>query len=65
MAETQHTPANESSAVRGMLDTEMLKDLISKDEIETVIAAFPDMYGRLLGKRITGNYFVTDVLEAV
>ena len=63
MAKAQPTPADEPSAVKGMLDTEMLKDLVSKDEIETVIAAFPDMYGRLLGKRITGDYFVNDVLD--
>ena len=62
MAESKNIPPGESGSARGMLDIEALRDLVSKDEIETVIAVFPDMYGRLLGKRITGDYFVNDVL---
>ena len=62
MTKDENVPPSESGPVRGMLDVEALRDLVSTDEIETVIAAFPDMYGRLLGKRITGDYFVNDVL---
>src|SRR5438477_6164549 len=44
-------------AVPGMLTREQLVDEIERGEIETVLAAFPDMYGRLMGKRITGHFF--------
>lgn len=36
--------------------------MISDDEIDTVITAFPDMYGRLVGKRFVGRYFVDEVM---
>ena len=49
--------------VKGMLDIKTLKQMIEKGEIETVLAAFPDVYGRLLGKRINGHFFVNDVLD--
>jgi glutamine synthetase len=47
--------------VRGMLALGELDELVGSGDIETVLAVFPDMYGRLLGKRFTGHYF----LEAV
>jgi glutamine synthetase len=46
-----------------MLAVEDLRDLVRRGEIETVIAVFPDLYGRLVGKRITGEYFCGHVLE--
>ncbi len=49
--------------LRGMLDTNQLKKLVADEQIETVLTVFPDIYGRLLGKRITGHYFLEDVLE--
>ena len=36
---------------RGLLNPELLKKLVSNEEIETVIVAFTDHYGRLMGKR--------------
>lgn len=48
---------------RGMLDVETLQQLVEEEQIETIIAVFPDMYGRLIGKRLTGDFFVHDVLE--
>ena len=42
----------------GMLDVEELAELVESGEIDTVITAFPDLYGRLLGKRITGEFFL-------
>ncbi len=39
----------------GMLTRGELGDLVERGEIETVLAVFPDMYGRLMGKRITGS----------
>jgi glutamine synthetase len=52
-----------TSSIRGMIDVETLKKMVAGEQIETVLTAFPDMYGRLMGKRITGNYFVNDVLD--
>jgi glutamine synthetase len=46
----------------GLITTDTLKKLVNDDEIETVIVAFPDMYGRLVGKRIVGRFFVDEVL---
>jgi glutamine synthetase len=40
-----------------MLDREALEQLIERGEIDTVILAFPDQQGRLLGKRLTGRHF--------
>jgi glutamine synthetase len=48
---------------QGKLDLDTLREMIAQEEIETIITAFPDMYGRLLGKRIAGPFFVTDVIK--
>ncbi len=47
-----------------MIEIETLQDLIASDEIDTVIAAFPDLYGRLVGKRFAGKFFLDSVAEA-
>lgn len=44
--------------VRGMLTLDELKKKVEAGEIETIVTAFPDLYGRLMGKRITGEYFL-------
>ena len=46
---------------RGMLNVEMLQSAVDEGLIDTVILAFPDMYGRLLGKRLDASFFLTDV----
>jgi glutamine synthetase len=51
------------SLIRGMLDVETLMQMVSDERIETVLTVFPDIYGRLMGKRVTGNYFANDVLN--
>ncbi|HKI06515.1 MAG TPA: glutamine synthetase family protein [Thermoanaerobaculia bacterium] len=48
-------------ALKGLLTPGELSDLVERGEIETVLAVFPDMYGRLMGKRITGSFFVEQV----
>jgi len=35
-----------------------LADAVERGEIETVLVAFPDLYGRLLGKRYDARYFL-------
>jgi glutamine synthetase len=52
-----------NSAVRGKLETAVLKQMISDEQIETVLTVFPDIYGRLMGKRVAGRYFLDHVLE--
>jgi glutamine synthetase len=48
--------------MQGRIDIDELKRMVADDEIDTIIAAFPDMYGRLVGKRIVGRFFVDDVV---
>jgi glutamine synthetase len=49
--------------VPGMLTQAQLGELIERGDIETVLTVFPDMYGRLMGKRITGHFFMDHVVE--
>lgn len=46
---------------RGLLDLETLTQLIEDGEIETVITAVPDIYGRLMGKRIVGRFYLEEI----
>jgi glutamine synthetase len=50
-------------AVTGMLTRADLTSQINRGEIETVLLVFPDWYGRLLGKRITGSFFLNQIAE--
>ncbi|MBM3739478.1 MAG: glutamine synthetase [Acidobacteria bacterium] len=43
------------------MKTNELKGRVQRGEIETVIAAFTDHHGRLLGKRFTASYFLDQV----
>lgn len=45
------------------LTTERLKYLIRKDQVDTVLTVFPDMAGRLMGKRVTGRFFKDEILS--
>lgn len=47
----------------GNLSPTALRDLIAADEIDTVVVCFPDLQGRLMGKRVIGEYFVEHVLD--
>ena len=49
--------------VRGMLTRERLGELIEGGDIETVLVAFPDLYGRLLGKRFDAGFFLDEVAD--
>ena len=49
--------------VPGMLGPEALRAAVESGEIDTVVTAFPDLYGRLVGKRITGHFFVSEVMD--
>lgn len=45
----------------GTLDPKTLEGLIRKGEIDTVLVVFPDVQGRLMGKRVVGRYFLDHV----
>lgn len=47
-----------------MLDLEGLGALVESGDIDTVIVAFTDHYGRVQGKRFDASFFVNDVGEA-
>ncbi len=49
--------------MQGRIDLEQLKRMVSDDDIDTVIVCFPDVYGRLVGKRVTGRFFVDEVAD--
>ncbi len=44
-----------------MLTYAELKDLVAAGEIDTVVVAFTDMQGRLLGKRLHAEFFVDEM----
>ena len=45
----------------GTLDLNRLTDLISQDLVHTVLALFPDHYGRLMGKKFDATHFLNHV----
>ena len=45
----------------GMLTVEELAALVDTREIDTVLTVFPDLYGRLVGKRIVARFFLDEV----
>src|ERR687886_965033 len=49
--------------VTGMLTLDELETDIRDGSIDTVVTAFTDMQGRLMGKRIQGEYFLEDVVD--
>ncbi|HUF88286.1 MAG TPA: glutamine synthetase, partial [Thermohalobaculum sp.] len=42
----------------GMLTLKELGAAVDAGEIDTVLVCFPDMFGRLVGKRFHGRFFV-------
>jgi len=48
---------------RGILTAESLKKLVSNEEIETVVVAFTDHYGRLMGKRYDAEFFIESAVD--
>jgi glutamine synthetase len=47
----------------GMLTREQLADCVKEGRMRTVLVVFPDLYGRLVGKRFDAEYFVQSVAE--
>ena len=46
-----------------MLTVDELRDEVERGAIDTVVAALPDMQGRLMGKRFHARFFLDDTLE--
>jgi glutamine synthetase len=46
--------------MQGRIGHEELKRLVAGDEIDTMLVVFPDMYGRLVGKRIVARFFLEE-----
>ncbi len=51
------------TALRGLMTLDELAEAVAADEIDTVIIAFSDHYGRLLGKRLDAEYFLNEAAE--
>src|SRR5437016_4258552 len=47
----------------GHLALKQLDQLIRKGEVDTVLTVFPDGFGRLMGKRVVGSYFLDHVVD--
>ncbi|MGW2845682.1 glutamine synthetase, partial [Streptomyces sp. NPDC001274] len=45
------------------LTVEKLRALVADGSVDTVVLAFPDMQGRLQGKRFAADFFLAEVLE--
>ena len=43
--------------VAGLIDIDALQGASANGEIDTVVVAFPDLYGRLMGKRLDAGFF--------
>ena len=46
--------------MQGRIDLKDLKRLVESGDIDTVLVVFPDMYGRLVGKRIVARFFLEE-----
>ena len=49
--------------MRGKLTLESLTKLVEAGEVDTVVVAMVDMQGRLMGKRVTGHFFLSSIVE--
>jgi glutamine synthetase len=46
---------------KGMLSLDELEEKVASGTIDTILVVFPDQYGRLIGKRIPGQFFLDSV----
>src|SRR5438309_9010158 len=47
----------------GRLDLKQLEQLMNKGEVDPVLLVCPDPFGRLMGKRVVGSYFLDHVVD--
>ncbi len=58
-----HSLVNKINMNNGLLDIATLKNLVASGEIDTVLVCMIDMQGRLIGKRVTGHFFVEHAVK--
>ena len=46
------------------LDISQLASLVESGQVDTVLAVFPDLYGRLLGKRFDARFYLDSVADS-
>lgn len=54
---------SDTSRVSGMLGVDELEGLVRRDQVRTVIVAFTDHFGRLIGKRFDAEAFLDSVFD--
>src|SRR5262249_10831939 len=47
----------------GRIGRKQLEQLVQKGDVDTVLTGFPDTFGRLMGKRVVGSYFLDHVVD--
>ena len=57
-----HRVMAEEGATAGLLRLEDLAGAVESGTIDTVVAGFPDHYGRLMGKRFDAGFFLTNAV---
>lgn len=50
--------------MKELFNLELLRRRVAEGTIDTILIVFPDHYGRLLGKRVTGSFFLDHVLTS-
>ena len=50
--------------IKGLLATDELRALVESGQVDTVLAVFPDLYGRLQGKELDAEFFLEEVATA-
>ncbi len=53
----------EAERTGGRLSRQQLGGMLQSGEVDTVLTVFPDLYGRLVGKRITAAFFLSEVAD--
>ena len=51
--------------VQGLLSLDALNDRVGRGEIDTVLVCFPDMQGRLVGKRLHAPFFLAEAYTGI
>ena len=46
-----------------MLTLADLRERVKTGQVDTVLVVFPDLYGRLMGKRVTGTFFLEETAD--
>lgn len=54
-----------SAASSGMLSLDELRGAVAVGEIDTVVVGLVDMHGRLVGKRVTGEYLLSHLDDGI